>query len=235
MSDDSIDTKTAAPAEAAATSTPAPAETSAPRGGQRGGRGGSRGGGGGNRGGGGGGRGRRDRDSRNQSPQPESDLVDKVVHINRCSKVVKGGRRFSFSALVVVGNKKGSVGIGFGKANEVADAVKKATDSARRHLESVALSSTTIPHEVFGTFDGGRVLLKPASPGTGIIAGAAVRAVVEAAGVKDVLSKSLGSDNPYNVVKATLQAMRSLQSPETIFRLRGKTYRPRKREEAVAV
>ena len=161
-------------------------------------------------------------------------MVDKVVHINRCSKVVKGGRRFSFSALVVVGNKKGSVGIGFGKANEVADAVKKATDNARRHLEPVAIALATIPHEVFGTYDGGKVLLKPASPGTGIIAGAAVRAVVEAAGVKDVLSKSLGSDNPYNVVKATLEAMRSLQSAETIFRLRGKVYKNRK-TEAVAV
>ena len=196
---------------------------------------GGRGGGGGNRGGGGGNRGRRDRDQRAQNAQPESDLVDKVVHINRCSKVVKGGRRFSFSALVVVGNKKGSVGIGFGKANEVADAVKKATDNARRHLEPVAISEATIPHEVFGTYDGGKVLLKPASPGTGIIAGSAVRAVVEAAGVKDVLSKSLGSDNPYNVVKATLHAMRSLQTPQNIFRLRGKTYKPRKREEAVAV
>jgi small subunit ribosomal protein S5 len=210
-----------APATQAATAAPAPGSDA------RGGRGGGQGGRGGRGGGQGGRGGRRDRDNRNQAPQAESDLVDKVVHINRCSKVIKGGRRFSFSALVVVGNKKGSVGVGFGKANEVADAVKKATENARRQLEPIALLDGTIPHQVFGVFDGGKVLLKPASPGTGIIAGSAVRAVVEAAGVKDVLTKSLGSDNPYNVVKATLEGLRTLKSPESIFRARGKTYRPR--------
>nr|WP_231964930.1 30S ribosomal protein S5 [Verrucomicrobium sp. GAS474] len=149
-------------------------------------------------------------------------MSDKLVHINRCSKVVKGGRRFSFSALVVVGDKKGRVGIGFGKANEVQDAVKKATENAKHQLEPISLKDATIPHEVFGTFDGGKVLLKPASPGTGLIAGSAVRAVVELAGVKDVLTKSLGSDNPYNVVKATLDALRQLRTREQIFTGRGK-------------
>jgi small subunit ribosomal protein S5 len=160
-----------------------------------------------------------------------ADLSDKVVHINRCSKVVKGGRRFSFSALVVVGDKKGKVGIGFGKANEVADCVRKATENARHNMEPIALKDGTIPHEVFGTFDGGKVLLKPASPGTGLIAGSSVRAVVELAGVKDVLTKSMGSDNPYNVVKATLDALRQLRTRETIFHLRGKPVR----QKAVAV
>lgn len=222
--------ETTKPVAEAAAAPAANAEAKGGRGGSQGGRGG-RGGGGGQGGRGG----RRDRDNRNQAAQPESDLVDKVVHINRCSKVVKGGRRFSFSALVVVGNKKGSVGVGFGKANEVADAVKKATENARRQLEPIALLDGTIPHQVFGVFDGGKVLLKPASPGTGIIAGSAVRAVVEAAGVKDVLSKSLGSDNPYNVVKATLEGLRTLKSPESIFRARGKTYRARTKETVASL
>ena len=208
--------ETAAPAPAPA---PAAPTGSAPyRGG--GGRGpGGRGPGG--RGPGGGGRGPR----RPRNPEPKGEdngISDKLVHINRCSKVVKGGRRFSFSALVVVGDKKGRVGIGFGKANEVADAVKKATENAKHQLEPIALKDATIPHEVFGSFDGGKVLLKPASPGTGLIAGSAVRAVVELAGVKDVLTKSLGSDNPYNVVKATLDALRQLRTREQIFSARGK-------------
>ena len=173
--------------------------------------------------------GRRPRGNDRQAAEGMGDLSDKVVHINRCSKVVKGGRRFSFSALVVVGDKKGRVGIGFGKANEVADSVKKATENARKNLEPIALNEGTIPHEVFGTFDGGKVLLKPASKGTGLIAGSAVRAVVELAGVKDVLTKSMGSDNPYNVVKATLEALRQLRTRETIMTLRGKPVRTKEK------
>jgi small subunit ribosomal protein S5 len=154
-----------------------------------------------------------------------SELIDKVVHINRTTKVVKGGRRFGFSALVVVGDRKGKVGIGFGKANEVANAVKKATESASKRLHEVVLKDGTIPHAIEAHFDGGYVLLRPASPGTGIIAGAGVRAVVEAAGVRDVLAKSLGSANPFNVVNATLNALKQLRSAQEIFSLRGKKWR----------
>jgi small subunit ribosomal protein S5 len=153
----------------------------------------------------------------------KSDLTEKVVFINRCAKVVKGGRRFSFSALIVAGDRNGRVGFGFGKANEVSEAIRKASDSARKSLVKVALRDHTIPHEVIGEFGGGRVLLKPASPGTGVIAGGGVRAVVEAAGIRDVLAKSLGSSNHANVVKATITALQALRLRDEIYKVRGKT------------
>jgi small subunit ribosomal protein S5 len=149
------------------------------------------------------------------------ELVEKVVFINRSAKVVKGGRRFNFSALVVVGDKKGKVGIGLGKAGEVADAIRKGGEDARNRMVGVSLKGATIPHEVFQHYCGAKILLRPASPGTGIIAGKTVRAVLESAGVKDILSKSLGSKNAANVVKATLNALLSLRQREDIYRSRG--------------
>ena len=156
------------------------------------------------------------------------DPIEKVVHINRCAKVVKGGRRFSFSALVVAGDQQGKVGCGFGKANEVSDAIKKATESSRKSMNRVHLNNNTIPHEVIGEHGGGRIMLKPASPGTGIIAGGGARAVLEAAGVKDVIGKSLGSSNHANVVKATLAALSLLRPKDEILRARGKEIKERK-------
>jgi small subunit ribosomal protein S5 len=149
------------------------------------------------------------------------ELTEKIVFINRSAKVVKGGRRFNFSALVVVGDKKGRVGVGLGKAGEVADAIRKGGESARSQMVGVSLKDATIPHEVFSHYCGARVLLRPASPGTGIIAGKTVRAVLESAGVKDILSKSLGSKNAANVVKATLNALLSLRLREDIYKGRG--------------
>jgi small subunit ribosomal protein S5 len=149
------------------------------------------------------------------------ELTEKVVYINRSAKVVKGGRRFNFSALVVVGDKKGRVGVALGKAGEVADAIRRGGELARNRMVTVSLKDATIPHEVFSEFGGAKVLLRPASPGTGIIAGPHVRAVVQSAGVRDVLSKSLGSKNAANVVKATLNALLSLRTRENIYKGRG--------------
>src|SRR5260370_27467840 len=167
----------------------------------------------------------RNRRNDGQDRNKNSDTTEKVVFINRCAKVVKGGRRFSFSALIVAGDRKGKVGYGFGKAKEVSEAIRKASDAARKAMVRVAVHENTIPHEVIGEFGGGRVLLRSASPGTGVIAGGGVRAVVEAAGIKDVLAKSLGSSNHANVVKATIEALRGLRHRQDILKLRGKAQR----------
>jgi len=153
--------------------------------------------------------------------QESQELTEKVVFINRSSKVVKGGRRFNFSALIVVGDKRGRVGVGLGKASEVADAIRRGGELARSQMVSVSLKDATVPHEVFCAYGGAKILLRPASPGTGIIAGRTVRAVLEAAGVKDILSKSLGSNNAANVVKATLKGLLSLRLREDIYKGRG--------------
>jgi small subunit ribosomal protein S5 len=210
------------PAAAPAASAPAaPGATGAPGrsgpGGDRRGPGGPGGPGGRRNGPGGPGRGPR-RDNRNDAPA--SEFNDKVVHINRCSKVVKGGRRFNFAALIVAGDGKGRVGVGYGKAKEVPDAIRKGTDRAHRALVRVNLRGNTIPHEVIGHADGGVVMLRPAAPGTGLIAGGGVRAVLEVAGYKDVLSKSMGSNNPQAVVKATLDGLSKLRTLEQIKALR---------------
>ena len=166
--------------------------------------------------------GREPRESRSSG-----DTIEKVVHINRCAKVVKGGRRFSFSALVVCGDQQGKVGWGFGKANEVADAIKKATECSRKNMVTYNILNGTIPHETIGDHGGGYLMLKPASPGTGIIAGGAARAVLECVGVKDVIGKSLGSSNHANIVKATLHALSSLRHPDEILRSRGRERKPK--------
>ncbi|MGI6454661.1 MAG: 30S ribosomal protein S5 [bacterium] len=152
----------------------------------------------------------------------ESELKERVINVNRVDKVVKGGRRFSFSALVVVGDENGTLGIGYGKASEVSDAIRKAIDRAKKSLFRVPIQGTTLPHEVYVRFSAAKVLLKPASRGTGVIAGGPMRAIVETAGYKDILAKSLGSSNPMNIVKATVKGLKSLKDIKTVSQLRGK-------------
>ena len=161
------------------------------------------------------------RDNDQKKEKVHSDLNEKVLYINRCSKVVKGGRKFSFSALILVGDGKGRVGYGFAKANELTDAIRKGGEAARKHLSSFPLEGTTIPHEVLIHWDGATILLKPAPEGAGVIAGSKVRAVLEMAGIKDVMAKSLGSSNPINQVKATFKALGMLMSKERIKQVRG--------------
>lgn len=155
-----------------------------------------------------------------QFEQPKSELIERVVHISRVCKVVKGGKRFSFSAIVVVGDGNGRVGVGLGKAKEVPAAIKKATDHAKRTLVKIPVVGETIPHEVFGRYGAGKVIMKPASLGTGVIAGGPVRAVVEAAGIRNILTKSLGTSNPHNVIKAALNGLRQLVTVEEKTRMR---------------
>ena len=202
----------ASPDDAAAPAAPA-AAAPAERGGDRGGFGGR-----------GPNRGRRRSPGEGDFGDKGDGLVEKVVFINRSAKVVKGGRRFNFSALVVAGDKKGKVGVGLGKGSEVADAIKKGGELAKRNMVAVSLKDATIPHEIYCQFDGAKILLRPASPGTGIIAGKTVRAVLESAGIKDILTKSLGSKNAANVVKCTLKALLKLRLAEDIFAARGLKY-----------
>lgn len=157
---------------------------------------------------------------RNKRDTDVAEFDEKTVFVNRCAKTVKGGRRFSFSAIIVVGDNNGKVGLGIGKANEVGDAIRKGGEAARKNMRSVCMKGTSIPHEVYGMCDGGKVLLKPAPDGTGIICGGAMRPVLEAAGIKDVVGKSLGSKNRLNVVKATIDALHQLRSAEAIAALR---------------
>ena len=168
------------------------------------------------------------RSNRSQNPQqePQDDFLDKVVHINRCAKVVKGGRRFSFAALVVSGDQQGNVGVGYGKAKQVPEAIRKGTEQARKKMNLVPLSGETIPHAVVGQADGGKVLLRPASEGTGVIAGGGVRAVLEAAGIKNILSKSLGSNNQLAIVKATVDGLNQLRTAAMINAIRNPNSSP---------